>query len=340
MGRLLVLCPPALRVGLAAGLAAAGRDAEVAALPPADGPRGDPYRLRGRLGPLTADAGAKAALVVAPRRRGPMRAVPGAVVDGVMVGLVQADRGTDLDPWLTGLASTRRRGEVHGGDTEAQLAGLAAKRTVGQAPADLLVTAMGKDVYLDIAGGWLRTLESAGVPAADLRADRADRRRLCAALAAGPAVVLYAGHGRARGWAGYQGLRVHHLDAPADAPAGAVIAMACGTLSRTRAAVPFGSRLVAAGRVLAYVGAVGAITVEGGRRLGELLVAALASGRHPTLADATTAAARSADGTAAAVLGRLRLVGDPLQPLPALPTDSARNWASRGVAKSTNPLAR
>lgn len=323
--RVLVIAPPVLgrhlaaHYGDASAQAGAGANgsshmppgaiAGVAGLPAADGPPGDPYRLRDRLPPLVEDAGADAALVVAPRRRGPARAVPGCVLPGsdgraVVVGLVQADAPDDLATWLstTGANDQRER----------------------PAASPVVVAAMGKDLYLDLAGRWHGELVDAGIDAADLRADRTRREVLCDAIGTGPEVVLYVGHGRARGWAGYQAMRWHHIEAVTpSARCGLVLAMACSTLSRTRGVVPFGSRFVSSGRAGAYLGAVGAITNDDGRRLVDLIVTALASGRHPDIASLLTDVATDLDPDLTPVLSAFRLIGDPLQPLPQVPSPTS-----------------
>jgi hypothetical protein len=164
-----------------------GSVAEIPVLAGPDGSLSDPYRLADRLPRLDADA----IVLVAPRRRGPRRLAPGPVVAGMPVAIVQADRPSDLPRAL--------------------------------APPDpdapWVMAAMAKNVFLDATAHWADTLASGGRSVVDLRADRARRDDLVDGLAAGPRVVLYAGHGRARGWAGYQALRLHHL-APADDGAG------------------------------------------------------------------------------------------------------------------------
>ena len=233
--------------------------------------------------------------LVVGRRRAPRAAARGAVVDGKAVGLLFADGDEELERWRAARARAGREG--------------------------IAVCAMGKDVYLDLAGRWITQLRDAGREVADLRASVADREALLDALAAGPALLLYAGHGRARGWAGYQTVRWKHVEArPVRRPAGAVVALACDTLTRTRAAVPFGVRLVQEGRAAAYLGAAAPLRIPDGMALGDRLIEELATGRHldlGALLRATSAGIeRDGDRAGRRALRALRLVGDPQVRLP------------------------
>lgn len=189
----------------------------------------------------------------------------------------------------------------------------------------ILVCAMGKDVYLDIAERWIEVLRAAGRRVLDLRASVVGRAGLLDALDTGPALVLYAGHGRARGWAGYQTVRWEHLAGrPPGRPAGLVVALACDTLAASEAGtMPFGERLVREGRAAAYIGAVAPMRICDGTALGDRLVAEVATGGSPdaaTLLDALSdAIQREEDAAAARALATLRLVGDPVTPLPIRP---------------------
>lgn len=250
----------------------------------ANGPRHDPYRLSDRLPTMDADA----VVVVAPRRRGPRRIAPGPAVSGLPVAIVQADRSSDLPRAL--------------------------------APPDLnapwVVAAMAKNVFLDATEHWTDTLASGGRHVVDLRADRASRDDLVTGLRAGPRVVLYAGHGRARGWAGYQALRLHHLSpgpgddvgassanradsdqqvghGPPSRAAGLVMAFACGTLGRSRGRWPFGAGLVDAGLVRSYLGPASSVRTSEAQALADIAVALLAECRPSTVADLVTAVDRA-----------------------------------------------
>jgi hypothetical protein len=334
--RAVVVAPAAIGRELARALAHASRDGaapelevEVAQLGRGSGPRADPFGLRALLPSVASATGAEVVLVVVPRRRGLARSVPGfvAAADGaggaglsasaagagrpVVVGVVQADGPDELGPWLDAIRARRRA------------AGVGAQRVV--------VGAMGKDRYLDTAGSWVGELEAAGVAVDDLRADRVRREVLCEALAAGPAVAAYLGHGGDTGWGGYQTVRWRHVDAVTPrAPAGFVVGLACSTLRRTRGVVPFGSRLVASGRACAYLGSVRQLANDDVERLGSAIVAELAAGRHADVASLLATVATTATPELAAVLDAFRLVGDPWTPLPGPVSGGSPSAPSRG----------
>lgn len=254
--RLAVVAPGDLATETAALLAREG-DAEVRVVerPAPDGPRGDPFRLRELLRGVTVDA----AVLVAPSRRGPRNLTPGPTVHGAPVAIVLADRTDDVRALAAPAPAT-------GVDRVA-------------------VCAMAKDRYLDRAGAWIKTLSSLDGDVLDLRADRVDRSGMCEALAGGPALVVYVGHGRARGWAGYQALRWGHVAAPPlRAAAGLVLAVSCGTLARTRNVTPFGVRWVASGRARAYLGACRPVAADAALALADRLVSRLARGADADVA--------------------------------------------------------
>ncbi|MEX5307023.1 C25 family cysteine peptidase [Kocuria sp. CPCC 205258] len=244
----------------------------------------DPFRLRERIAGTDADA----FVLVTPRRWRPYRSVPAPAIDGRAVALVRADVPADLP--------------VPGPPAAAE--------------APWVVSAMAKDVFLGPAGRWADTLTRAGCSVADLRADRARREDLVAALRSGPSVVLYAGHGRPRGWGGYQGVRWNHVD-PASAgrgrPAGLVVAFACDTLKGSRSGVPFGNRVVEGGVAGAYLGAARALQTAEAEDLADIVVGLLATGTGPTAAHLVAAVDHEVRGNpgAARAWRQFRLVGDP-----------------------------
>jgi hypothetical protein len=258
--------------------------AELVELPATPGTGADPFRLR----PGVARAAADVVLVVAPRRWGPRRLAPGAVLAGRPVAIVQADSIGDLPP----------------------------SRLRHDPAAPWVVAAMSKDVFLKPTSHWAVTLAGGWRHVVDLRADRARRDDLLTAMSLGPGVVLYAGHGRARGWGGYQALRWEHLEArlrPASPRTGIVLAFACDTLKRTRSGVPFGSRMVAAGVVGAYLGAAGSIRTDDAVELSDTVVGLLAGRRYGTVARLIMAIEGAVSGTvgAARAWRQFRLLGDP-----------------------------
>ena len=257
---------------------------------------GDPFGLRERVPTWACDA----VLVVAGPRWGARRLLPGPSVAGRAVSLVQV-----------------------GGDGE-----IAVPRPVPSAGAPWVVAAMAKDDFLRPTADWARTLTAGGHPAVDLRADRARREDLVAALQAGPGIVLYAGHGRTRGWSGYQGIRWRHLASAMPSGGGAelVIAFACDTLKRSRGRVPFGSRVVAAGVAGAYLGAAASVRTRDAEALAEVVVPLLARGTHATPAHLVSAVDRALEREgpeARRAWAAFRLVGDPTGPLGGGRRDSA-----------------
>lgn len=292
------------------------------ALPRSDGRRGDPYRLAARLPSLVTEVEASGrrvdrVLLVAPRRRGLAGTTPGPLLDvgdrWLPVGVLPADRPEQLQTWW---AAARGRGA--GGVDD-------------QAPRPV-VAAMGIDRFLAPAHRWLDELATAGLDPVDRRASCTRREELAEVLATGPDLVLYLGHGHHLGWSGYQGLRWHHLP-PQQQPAGTVIALACATLAQPGGQRGFGSRLVTAGRAVAYLGAARPVGTTDLVALGDALVRCLVAGvtgQVPpvrTLGDlvASLPTVLTGDGPAAVSPGEvvrvaralrgLRIVGDPAAPL-------------------------
>jgi peptidase C25-like protein len=201
--------------------------------------------------------------------------------------------------------------------------GLSATTSAAEGPADCLVCAMGKDVYLDAAAEWLVLLRERrpDLLTRDLRASVADRRELIAELARGPKLVVYLGHGRPRGWSGYQGVRWRHVEACAQARrVGVMLALACDTLGQPREGPSFGMRWVTGGRAAAYIGAAGPIDVEDGLALSSRLASRLASASDARagelLAGLASELAEGPHPGAARALAQLRLAGDSLARLP------------------------
>jgi hypothetical protein len=294
------------------------------ALPTADGRRGDPYRLVERLTGLVAEVAAGGhrvdrVLVVVPRRRGLAGTTPGPVLEvgdrWLPVGVLPADRPELLQGWW---AAARGRGSTGVHDP--------ARRPV--------VAAMGVDRFLAPTGRWLAELAAAGLDPVDRRASCTRREELAEALAGGPDLVLYLGHGHHLGWCGYQGLRWHHLP-PQQQQAGTVIALACATLAQPGGRRGFGSRLVAAGRAVAYLGAARPLGITDLVALGDALVRCLTAGvvgkvppvrslgdllvrlRTALAGDGPAALVPDEAAGAARALRGLRIAGDPAAPIGA-----------------------
>lgn len=264
--------------------------------PPNPVRRQDAFEVRARV-----EAGgcneADAVLLVVPRRRSPRAASPPAVVGRTVVGMVQADHPDDLRPWLMAIDAP----------------------DPGRSPQpEIAVCAMGKRVFRERGADWIRALSTTGLATEDWGAHLINRVELCQRLAKGAEVVVYLGHGRARGWSGYQALRWHHVTAnKARIPIRVMFAFACNTLTRTRGVVPFGTLYVHSGRVVAYLGWAGSVQIEPGLRFADRLFRLLASGRTQTLSGLLRRAVGEVkDIQEKRELERLRLIGYPFARLP------------------------
>jgi hypothetical protein len=293
----LLVVAPAWGAQVAAALDGPGVAAELRERVPPH-PRGtDPYGIASLDG-----ARADAVLLVAPRGRAPARLVPGPVVDGVPVGVVQADGPGELAAWLAAVRQAR---------------------LPDPAPA-WAVLAMAKDQYLGLARRFHSTLRvgvGGRVAVPDWMADRLTGEEAAAALAGGPRLAVYLGHGRSNGWSGYQAFRWTHVAAaPLVRACGTVVGFSCRNLQHLRGALPFGTRWVMEGRAAAFLGAVSDVATEGGFALADELAGELAEGGHATIGAVLAAldrrlAADPALAPAYRELRRFRLIGNPLQPL-------------------------
>lgn len=156
-------------------------------------------------------------------------------------------------------------------------------------------------------------------------AERVTRDDLVRGLRGGLGAGVYFGHGRPSGWAGYHGVRAHHLtDAPGE-PLGALLSVTCLTANRRRVALSFSESVTLGGAAASALGAVAHVKHldnmrwmlglaealrDGELRVGLALRRALAF--RPRLRDA------------------YRILGDPLAPLVGTPGGerrAARIWA-------------
>lgn len=239
-------------------------------------------------------------LLVAPRRRSPSRLIPSPVLNAVPIGIVQADLPIQLGPWLHALS--------------------AAQTTQN---ATWAVLAMWKDIYLTwgryCAHVMKKGASNGKISVQQWFADMVSREDLCRRLAEGPQVVVYIGHGRARGWSGYRGVRWKHIEAAElRKPCAVLISFACDTLKRKRGIFPFGCQWVSEGRACSYVGSVNNVSYEDNAAYGYQLTLTVAKGHCQTigqlLQETWTHLAQDADMTKAmrAFLS-YRLIGNPLQ---------------------------
>jgi hypothetical protein len=295
------LAPAELQEELARGFAGTGTSPLF--LPPPRAPDPGARGARDPFGVGAAAAGvrgvADALLVVASRGRSPHRALPGPVVAGLPVGIVFADRPEHLRPWLRAL----HRPE--------------------DANPSWAVMAMWQHSFLSLGRRFLGWLGDAHGEVESWFADELARDELCERLATGPALAVYLGHGRARGFCAYLGVRWHHVAAvPQRAPCGAVVSFACDTLKQVGGAVPFGCRWVGEGRAAAYVGAVAPVPLGDHALIAHEFGRTVADGRTATVGEvlaeveARLRSRRSKPGVLR-TFDAFRLIGHPLQSLHA-----------------------
>lgn len=238
-----MIAPESMWDSLSAGLAPLYPELELIPRPePAASPP-DPYDLFDLTQVLSPRP--DGILLVAPRRRSPARLVPAPVLNGVLIGIIQAESEAQLKPWLRALLDTH---------------------TVTQG-AIWAVLAMWKNVYLmwgERFAKWMHAgFNDKETEVQTWFADTVSRQDVCKLLAAGPQLALYCGHGRARGWSGYRGVRWEHIAAAElRKPCGVLISLACDTLKQTRGVFPFGCQWVSEGRACSYVGSVDRVGYE------------------------------------------------------------------------------
>lgn len=190
--------------------------------------------------------------------------------------------------------------------------------------------------YLTLAQRMDANLRSGGETAPRLfhwTAERVTREDLVRGLRAGLGAGVYFGHGRPSGWAGYHGLRAHHLTEAAGEPLGALLSVTCLTANRRRVGLSFSESVTLGGAAASALGAVAHVKHldnmrwmlglaealrDGEIRLGLALRRALAF--RPRLREA------------------YRILGDPLAPLvgsPAGERRAGRIWAPPAEATWT-----
>lgn len=234
-----------------------------------------------------------AVLLVGQKRRGPRRALPGLFLkdaQGVRVPL----------GWLPDVP------ERLGVYASAAAAVLARETATGP----VVVLAQWEDRFLRSA---LRTSRWFGqhgsVPVFHWSSDRIVAADMLEGLKGGPGVAVYYGHGRARGWAGYRGVRAGDFSDPWPEPVGVLLALCCENASRPRGGLSFAEELALRG----VAGCVFAATMktrhEHNRLLGPALCEELARRTPATLAEwimRTEVPAELIDRTP------YRFIGDPL----------------------------
>lgn len=296
-GRLEIVAPERLRQCFRTSLIAGGYEV---------GFRHDPAGLsRGRgvsgseFEREIAESAADGLLVVIPTSERVHEALPGPMIGGVPAGVVTADTPADLRPFLHAISRP--------------------------ANPDWAVFAMGKDAYL-AAGEQLLTRARRATDSPednrsvrDCRADRCSRPAACQALARGPSLAIYAGHGQPHGWSGYQALRWKHVAATTQhRQIGAIVHLACHTGYGSETCRPFAARFVTAGRAGASLASYRSLRRTAVMRLAELLGVVLETARPRTIGEILLELERriarepNADPR---LLDQFCLIGSPLQPI-------------------------
>jgi hypothetical protein len=141
--------------------------------------------------------------------------------------------------------------------------------------------------------------------------ERIARTDLLAALGNGMGIAIYFGHGRSLGWAGYHGVRSHHLPATPGEPLGAVLSLTCHVASRHRVGLSFAEEMVLTGFCAAAVGATSkTLHLENGL-MANKICGTLANTDVSTVGDLLL----RSELTERESKLTYRLVGDPLAPL-------------------------
>ncbi len=263
-------------------------------------------------------AGTEGVLIVGPRRRSPGTMLPGLFLHDA------AGRPVPVG-WLP--------------DVGAALAtyAVAAARVLARPRTDqsLVVLGQWEDRFLRSglrAVRWAQQYGRAG-QVWHWTADRLSRPDMLAGLRVGPALAIYFGHGRPRGWAGYQGVRAEDFSDPWTEPMGALLALCCENASRHRTGLSFAERVVLAGACGAMLAAVTKTKHEDNRRWGPALCGAWTAGSAPTLAGLVAAADVPA---ALRACTPYRFIGDPLMPLAG--ADGATARAARVFAPAPDAV--
>lgn len=294
-GRLLLLTSPRLARGLEATLDGTGLKAAISPVA-SFGRRTLRASLRRH---LHDEHPYRGVLVVTSSPGVAVRAIQGPCTQGIPTGIVVARRPRDLDAWIDGLRCVRHPSPKMG------------------------VMSMWKPFYLAWGERFARSLRRGygplGARVGLWGADRVYSESLCARLARGVGLGVYAGHGRVRGWSGYRGLRWSHVEAVRQVtPQACIIALACDTLNfNSGRGVPFGARWVMSGRCASYLAPASSVPVEPLEPIGDIFATAFRRGRSHTLA----ALVREVESRVRA-LGRsdvlaswqkFRILGNPLQ---------------------------
>lgn len=271
----------------------------------------------GELAAMAAATGAAAVMVVGARGYSPRTVLPGPVVitdDSrvIPVGWLPDVGVEPVRAFATAAAAVHGRQAADGSDRPGSPA------TVGGRTIAVLGQRHGR--FDDLASRILGLIEEVKQHADphDVRLQGArwtayelHRDDLAGALALGPAVAVYVGHGRPSGWVGYAGTRAHHLGGNVAVewqPSAVILSLTCRTASRYRTGLSFAEAITLRGATAAAVGAVRPTSHLANARWALRLTRA--AGSAATVGDLVAAVAPH-DPAAATY----RLIGDPTAPL-------------------------
>jgi hypothetical protein len=133
---------------------------------------------------------------------------------------------------------------------------------------------------------------------------------MLAGINCGMGGVIYLGHGRPVGWAGYYGIRIQHMKDFADRPAGAILSLCCNTANRHNVGFSFSENLVMEGLAASSFGAVRATQHTDNTRWAVNVCHSLTKGIN-TVGDLIV----DAVPLTKSATNSYRLMGDPLAPL-------------------------
>ena len=141
-------------------------------------------------------------------------------------------------------------------------------------------------------------------------AERVTRGDLVRGLRAGLGAGVYFGHGRPSGWAGYHGLRAHHLTEAAGEPLGALLSVTCLTANRRRVGLSFSESVTLGGAAASALGAVAHVKHLDNMRW----MLGLAEALHDSEVQIGLALKRAL-AFRPRLRGAYRILGDPLAPI-------------------------
>jgi hypothetical protein len=240
----------------------------------------------------------EAVLVVGERRRAPRRMLPGLLLGDANGARVPVGWLPDAGEALAGYA----------------LAAARVLRRDAREPASLVVLGQWEDRFLRVGLRTTRWFEKrhALTRVFQWTAERISRTDMLRGLACGPALAMYFGHGRPRGWAGYHGVRAEYFASAWAEPLGALLALCCENASRHRTGNSFIENLALRGVFGGALAAVMKTRHEDNRRWGPALCESLSEHGATTLAELVM----RADVPASFLeRGPYRFIGDPAMPL-------------------------